>query len=663
MSAEAKRKSDADPLVGVTLSGRFEVVAPIARGGMGRVYQAIQHPLGRTVALKVLDVRGVTEPHSDFHRRFFLEAATAARLTHPNTVVIYDYGMTEDQVYFIAMEYIVGQTLSQLLKAAGPVDPARSVHVAMQIAGSLGEAHAQGIVHRDLKPSNVLLTTRGSDPDFVKVLDFGLVKVLSDDTADDFTQSGVMMGTPKYMSPEQINARDVTKESDIYSLGALLYHALVGRPPFEGETKFDILEQHVRAIPTPFREIEPSCTASTALEAIVMQCLAKAPSARFASMEDLAIALRNVDPVQRGSTESERLLNSAEELEAAVAAAPATVVTATPFMENAYPLGPASDPRGSLAPVTEESAFDHSVAPSARVSSKEREAPSSPPERMRSSRPPPVTDSMLVELNDSASGAHRDSPQSPYLGSGGLALPDDSYARGPAGRPSSDSFRTSTPPPRATPISRDSDVRAARGLDDLAPAPYVSPAPVFTRGFGIALIVVGLVPAAVGAWFAFKPQSGRGTGSEIIGSSRPPRPVIQQPLEVQHTAPENVPSENTGIRVVQVGGEQPAARDSATPLVAANGTLVPVRLESEPRGARVRHDGRDLGDAPLVLPVPVGESWTVEVSMRGYATRTIHLTAGQDIVRVRLPRSSGGHTRPRGGGTRTDNRDPWGGGP
>ena len=277
-----------DALIGQTLNDRFEVIAAIARGGMGRVYRAIQRPLGRQVALKVLDVRGVVASRGDFQRRFFLEAATAAKLTHPNTIVVFDYGLAGNDVYFIAMELVEGNTLAQTFKAQGPLDPLRVVHIGRQICGSLGEAHTLGVVHRDLKPSNVLLAHRGSDTDFVKVLDFGLVKVLGDEEpGTELTQSGVMMGTPRYMSPEQVTGSEVTGKSDIYALGAVLYHALSGRPPFDGESKFEIFSAHVSLPPTPLREMYPLYAAPARLEALVMRCLAKDPRKRFATMEEV----------------------------------------------------------------------------------------------------------------------------------------------------------------------------------------------------------------------------------------------------------------------------------------------------------------------------------------------------------------------------------------
>lgn len=275
--------------MGLTLVDQYEIVAAIARGGMGRVYRAVQLALGRDVALKVLDMEQLEgqAQSEDFQQRFFNEAAACAKLTHPNTVVVYDYGKTDDEIYFIVMELLAGQTLRQLIQAEGVIPPARAVHIALQICGSIGEAHEHGMVHRDLKPSNVMLTPRGNDDDYVKVLDFGLVK--HEDHG--MTQSGALLGTPRYMAPEQISGVEVTAASDIYSLGAILYHMLTGRPPFDSESKFVLLASHMNVAAPPIREVFPESPASEELQRAVMRCLLKEPGARFESMDALARTL------------------------------------------------------------------------------------------------------------------------------------------------------------------------------------------------------------------------------------------------------------------------------------------------------------------------------------------------------------------------------------
>ncbi len=287
MTASPQRR---DPFVGVVLDEQYELIQLLARGGMGRVYRGMQRSLQREVAIKVLDMEQLDgkAARADFERRFFLEAASLAKLKHPNTVVVYDYGRAEaEDVFYIVMELLEGTTLDAVLEEHGSLEPKRAVHIALQIAGSLAEAHEQGLVHRDLKPSNAILGRRGADPDYVKVIDFGLVK--ADDTK--LTQSGALLGTPRYMAPEQIANDEVGPAADIYGLGATLYHMLTGRPPFDSDSKFVLLAAHMNVAVPPFAEVAPDLEVSADLEHTVMRCLSKDPAERFASMEGLARAL------------------------------------------------------------------------------------------------------------------------------------------------------------------------------------------------------------------------------------------------------------------------------------------------------------------------------------------------------------------------------------
>ncbi len=278
-------------VVGRLLGDRFRISEPLARGGMSVVYKAEQLPLGREVAIKLLYVRADRDSaEMKFDARFFLEAKAAASLHHPNTIVIHDYGRTDDGLYYIAMEYLHGQTLYRAIRDDGPVDPLHALHVGLQVCGSLGEAHEHGLIHRDLKPSNVFLTHRGADDLFVKVLDFGLVKALGSDSIQ--TKSGVLMGSPHYMSPEQVRGEPVDVRSDVYSFGALLYHAITGMPLFAGRSGYEVMRAQLDQKPSSFREVYSNCTASEDLEATIMCCLNKDPELRFQSMADVAAALR-----------------------------------------------------------------------------------------------------------------------------------------------------------------------------------------------------------------------------------------------------------------------------------------------------------------------------------------------------------------------------------
>ena len=284
-----------DPLVGKTIGGKFRVLARIARGGMGAVYRAEQAPLGRPCALKVLKPKVDGDEKYEFARRFFLEASTAAKLSHPNTVTIFDYGKDDELGFFLAMELLEGRTLARAIREDGPFSAGRASHVARQIARSLREAHAMGVVHRDVKPANVYLVTHADEPDFVKVLDFGLVKDVEADAADELTQAGLFMGSPKYMSPEQIRGDRVDGRSDLYALGVVLFEMLAGKVPFDRGAGVNTLLAHMNDAPPLLRDVHPDTDATDALAAVVARCLAKRPDDRFSSMEELLAALRTAE--------------------------------------------------------------------------------------------------------------------------------------------------------------------------------------------------------------------------------------------------------------------------------------------------------------------------------------------------------------------------------
>ncbi|KYF67720.1 TonB family protein [Sorangium cellulosum] len=305
----ATRSSGQDPLIGATIAGRYRIISLIARGGMGKVYRAEQFALGRICALKLLVPDERHEQDPEFFRRFSREAATAARLTHPNSVTVFDYGKDDRRgIYFIAMEYIAGRTLHRVLHDEGPLPEARASRIARQICRAMAEAHGLGLVHRDLKPSNVLLVDQGDEKDFVKVLDFGLVKDVSGEL-DDLTQKGLFIGSPRYTAPEQALGNELSPRADIYSLGVLLYEMLCGKAPFDKKVPTATLMAHVSEPPPPLARASgdaPGAPVSPGMEAIVMRCLEKSPDRRFQSMKECLLALKGAagEPVDvaRSST-------------------------------------------------------------------------------------------------------------------------------------------------------------------------------------------------------------------------------------------------------------------------------------------------------------------------------------------------------------------------
>ena len=305
-----------DPFEGTVLAGRFTIERLIAAGGMGRVYRAIQAPLDRVVALKTLSVgREGSLADEAFKARFFNEASVCAKLTHPNTLRIYDFGETEDGVYFIAMEFIDGRTLHDVIEDDGPLEAARVCHIARQVCASLQEAHEHGVVHRDIKPANILLASHSHDEDFVKVVDFGLVKQTKATDAERAheTQAGVVLGSPMYMSPEQVSGeRELDGRTDVYALGVVLFCALTGEVPFDRLSMVSVMMAHMHAEIPAFREVSPDIELPAILEWITRTAMSKAPEDRFADMAELGAALRFAEEVIGGRRAEEPLSLDAE---------------------------------------------------------------------------------------------------------------------------------------------------------------------------------------------------------------------------------------------------------------------------------------------------------------------------------------------------------------
>ncbi len=268
--------------------GNYRVVRKLGSGGMGAVYLA-EHPLiGKRVALKVLHVDLAKNP--EVVTRFFNEARAVNQIGNEHIVDIHDFGRTPDGDSFFVMELLEGTSLAGLLERERVLSTRRALRIAAQIADALGAAHAAGILHRDLKPDNVFLVTRGGKPDFVKILDFGLAKLLDRAGPSQLTRAGVVLGTPQYMSPEQCESKvTIDARSDVYALGVLLYHMLTGTVPFDGKTMGDILVQHVSATPRRPRELSQGVPA--AVETLILRCLEKRPEDRFQSMAEVRSAL------------------------------------------------------------------------------------------------------------------------------------------------------------------------------------------------------------------------------------------------------------------------------------------------------------------------------------------------------------------------------------
>jgi serine/threonine-protein kinase len=280
--------------------GRYAVIESVGVGGMAEVYRARDELLGRDVAVKVLNER--LSRDRSFVERFRREAQAAANLSHPNIVSLYDYG-SDDDAYFIVMEFIDGQGLDVLVKQ-GPLLPERAAEIAADVAKALERAHGAGLVHRDIKPSNIMINSHGQ----TKVTDFGIVRALGADAEQTMTQTGMVIGTAAYLSPEQAQGSPIDERTDIYALGCVLYEMLTGKPPFTGDTPLSIAYKHVRENPAPPSQLNPDVPPE--LDAIVLKALAKNPANRYSSAHEMREDLErflagkevHATPVMAGTT-------------------------------------------------------------------------------------------------------------------------------------------------------------------------------------------------------------------------------------------------------------------------------------------------------------------------------------------------------------------------
>ena len=284
--APLRPKVSGDPMIGRVIADRYLILARLGEGGMGRVYVAEHVKMNRQCAIKVMSASLMNDAEST--TRFAREASNAARILHPNVAAVFDYGEAEKTVYLV-MEYIDGESLSTLLAREGALDPRRAIDIARQIADGLTAAHELGIVHRDLKPDNVIVATKRDGREIAKVVDFGIAKAVSDSPQDALTRSGLVIGTPEYMSPEQLLGDPVDARADIYALGCMLYQMLTGVQPFDAVTREQMIRRRLNEPPPHVQQTIPEIPRR--LDTLIAHMLARSPSERLASAAAVSAAL------------------------------------------------------------------------------------------------------------------------------------------------------------------------------------------------------------------------------------------------------------------------------------------------------------------------------------------------------------------------------------
>ena len=320
-----------DTLIGTVFDGRYRIIRKLGAGGMADVYLAEDQELGRNVAIKILNDRHAAD--DSFIERFRREAKNAAGLSHPNIVSIYDRGEAEG-TYYIAMEYLEGRSLKELIVSRGPAPIKVSIDYARQILAALAAAHRRGIVHRDIKPHNVLVNPEGR----LKVTDFGIAR----SGASQMTEVGSIIGTAQYLSPEQARGAPVDQTSDLYSVGVVLYEMLTGQVPFTGDTPLEIAMKHLSEVPKPPSELRPEVPHD--LDLIVLRALAKDPAERYQSAEEMDADLARVADGLPVDPETETAATAVLSGSGLIAAAPTSVITRPTQVAPSRPAPPGSTP-------------------------------------------------------------------------------------------------------------------------------------------------------------------------------------------------------------------------------------------------------------------------------------------------------------------------------
>ncbi|HEU4834655.1 MAG TPA: serine/threonine-protein kinase [Pyrinomonadaceae bacterium] len=308
---DAEELAATDPFVGRTFDEKYLVEEQLGAGGMGAVYRARHLSMDRPVAIKFLQQRLVEDEAARV--RFHTEARAAVKLRHPNAVSVTDFGQTAEGVVYIVMELLEGRTLREIVSREAPLETARAISIMLQASDAVAAAHDAGIIHRDLKPANILITQSADQPAAVKVLDFGIATFSADDDEDApaLAHTNTVIGTPRYMSPEQHNGNDLTPAADVYSLGIILYEMLTGMVPFSGSTPAEIAEKHANNPPHSLREIVAAIPDE--VEHDVMHALEKQPADRPANAGEFRREL--LDTAERLGLEH-HALTSAPDIEA-----------------------------------------------------------------------------------------------------------------------------------------------------------------------------------------------------------------------------------------------------------------------------------------------------------------------------------------------------------
>ena len=351
-----RAKNPTADLVGQVVADRYAIIKKLGEGGMGAVYLGEHVKMGRKSAIKVMNPAMANDP--DAISRFNREASNASRISHPNVCQIYDFGETPEGIIYLAMEFIEGAALTDIIEKEGALPPLRAVRILKQSADALAAAHDLGIVHRDLKPDNIMIVQGRDGSDIAKVVDFGIAKaVAGDEAGQKVTKTGLVVGTPEYMSPEQLSGDKLDGRSDIYSLGLVFYRMLTGVLPFQADSAQETMIKRLTDEPMPLSGARPDIAFPPGLQAVLDKALARSPSARYANATDFGreaeaavagMAVPGTRVAEQVTTMATQLMDADAALKAAKAKAPATAV-APAAVGRKFPLVPVLGGVGGVA--------------------------------------------------------------------------------------------------------------------------------------------------------------------------------------------------------------------------------------------------------------------------------------------------------------------------
>jgi serine/threonine-protein kinase len=569
-----------DPLIGQTLAGKYFIHQLLGHGGMGDVYKATHLTLDRPVVLKLLKKLFHSDP--SLVQRFHREARASSRLNHPNSITIIDFGQTDDGTLFMAMEYLSGKSLERIVAEEHPLPEGRVIHIVAQILAALGEAHSLGIIHRDLKPANVMIEPRRDEPDFVKVLDFGIAKLNEPGSGGPgLTQAGIVCGTPGYMSPEQVRGEELDPRSDIYAVGVILYEMLTGVLPFESDTPMGLVTKHLVEDPPPIAVRRPGTVVSEELEAVIMRALARDRDQRFSSSDEMRAALLACGaPVAQSMrptpAPSSTMIFDPASIGGAGAARP--------------PTGPArtTGPQKTARPTPMRSFTEALPATPGEVPSPEAGA----------GQPPPSAPARAVSSPRMGAQARTQPPVQKTPAPGPVQKTPAPAPRAsapvqktpaPARKPPAPAKRTPMPAraPQRTPAPRHEmdEVEAEGAAEQAAAAPSRSKLPIVAGGGVAAAVLVALV-----VWGVTRPKSEPVPEPRAERPASVPSPAPQAPVQPQPEPPPAVaqPSpQPTPEPTPAAPRPEPTVTAEPPPPVARPEPIVPAKPAPPPRPAPV----------------------------------------------------------------------------